>query len=653
LLFSGNFNGDAYDDLILFARTQGKVYVALSTGSSFSSPEIWHNWFAVSTYERPRVGDVNGDGMDDIITFATDSPTAQGDVYVSISDGSRFVDQYGNPDNSDKWHDWFSVEPTQIIRIGDLNGDGKDDFFTFMPPPNGQVYTVISQGTSMTANVLWHEEVCSSDTDLPFVGDANGDGKADIIYFAQGDGKAKVSPAKGTIPTAFTNLVNAGGGVEGGPITETMSVVVFDARNWTPINGATVSIGTDGTNSTITDNNGLASFSGLSGAQTVTVLAEGFQTIVTLGGVDAIRIAIPLHKTPDSATVTRLTGQTDASTMMVKTNFGANGPTLFSNPFSGDLTGTYTTSSGTGIIPGFSFAVSAFSPVTLRPLNGVSTPSTYPPPDILVFTDQAAMSLGESRILNLDFSTTSEADLTRFTINNTPVRYGPTIGPLVMEGSALAIYAKLPNGITSFTPRPVFQNAWPYHASPGPLLVGESEWLEGAFDAQGAFREITGANGYEIATIGLDAGGHVWYSSLHYTSPPVSPVGPFITISPADADDLTYGLPEYNATGVGTTATLGWERVDPANFYKVTLFWSSSASMGGHWTIYLPAGSSGFTIPTLPTGVASAGLQIGELVNWDVQPMIINGLNFNNMTGTSIRDNILSLCAGGDSYFTP
>ena len=188
LLFSGNFDGDAYDDLILFARNQGKVYVALSTGIGFSEPEIWHNFFAVSTYERPRVGDLDGDGCDDIITFATDSPTAQGDVYTAISTGSQF----GDANNSNKWHDWFSVEPSQIIRIGDLDWDGRDDFFTFMPPPSGQVYTVLSGGTYMADNVLSYEDVASSDTDLPFVGDVDGDGKADIIIFCQGEGKAKV-----------------------------------------------------------------------------------------------------------------------------------------------------------------------------------------------------------------------------------------------------------------------------------------------------------------------------------------------------------------------------------------------------------------------------------------------------------------------------
>jgi hypothetical protein len=193
VLVAGDVNGDGRKDLVLFARTQGKVYVALSDGTKFGPPLLWHGFFAVSTYERPRVADVNGDGRDDIVTFATDSPTAFGDVYVALSDGVRFVDQNGVPNSSTKWHDWFAIRQSEQIRIGDLDGDGKDDFFTFLPLPWGQCYTSTSLGNAMGPSELWPETVLSDANDVPFAGDVNGDGKADVIVFARSQGKVYVS----------------------------------------------------------------------------------------------------------------------------------------------------------------------------------------------------------------------------------------------------------------------------------------------------------------------------------------------------------------------------------------------------------------------------------------------------------------------------
>jgi hypothetical protein len=193
VILAGDANGDGRQDLIDFARKQGKVYVALSTGSSFATPTVWHTFFAVSTYERPRVADVNGDGRDDIVTYATDSPTAFGDVYVATSAGNRFVDLNGAANSSSKWHDWFAIDPNEEICIGDVNGDRKDDFLTFLPPSRGgHYYTVISRGDGMGPNHLGAQKVRLNDSDRVSVGDVNGDRMADIVIFAQAEGKVYV-----------------------------------------------------------------------------------------------------------------------------------------------------------------------------------------------------------------------------------------------------------------------------------------------------------------------------------------------------------------------------------------------------------------------------------------------------------------------------
>ena len=191
ILRSDDADGDGRDDLVLFARNQGTVYVALSDGAAFGPPTLWHGFFAVSTRERPATADLNGDGAADIATFATDSPTAFGDVYVSISTRDRF----GASDFSEKWHDFFAIRPRERVSVGDLNGDRRDDFFTFLPPPFAQCYSALSQGNALGPSVLWPEAVAPLATDLPLVGDVNGDGRADIVVFAQSEGKVYVSLA--------------------------------------------------------------------------------------------------------------------------------------------------------------------------------------------------------------------------------------------------------------------------------------------------------------------------------------------------------------------------------------------------------------------------------------------------------------------------
>ncbi|NHD18792.1 trypsin-like serine protease, partial [Actinopolyspora sp. BKK2] len=142
----GDFNGDGRADIALFKQgDSGGVYVALANESGFGTFQLWHGDFA-SQGERPAVGDFNGDGKDDIVTFVGNDSNNAGDVYVSLSTGSKFTE------DNQKWHDYFGLDDERPA-VGDFNGDGKDDIVTFVGNDSnnaGDVYVSLSTGSKFT-----------------------------------------------------------------------------------------------------------------------------------------------------------------------------------------------------------------------------------------------------------------------------------------------------------------------------------------------------------------------------------------------------------------------------------------------------------------------------------------------------------------------
>ncbi|OLF11577.1 N-acetylmuramoyl-L-alanine amidase [Actinophytocola xinjiangensis] len=168
---TGDFNGDGRDDIVTFTHgSLTDVYVALSTGSSFGPGQKWHDFFALNG-EVPAVGDVNGDGRDDIITFTRNNLA---DVYVALSTGTSFG-------ASQKWHDFFGIAG-EYPGVADVNGDGRDDIVVFTRGTLGDVYVALSTGSGFGASAKWHDWF-SVGGELPRIGDFNGDGKADIATF--------------------------------------------------------------------------------------------------------------------------------------------------------------------------------------------------------------------------------------------------------------------------------------------------------------------------------------------------------------------------------------------------------------------------------------------------------------------------------------
>lgn len=196
---SGDFNGDGLDDLmritqpkLILTRQPGEIpfpgteptrrnsnssvqfatiQIALSDGNKFIQSNV--DWaLKIPAYVLIRIGNFNGDGKDDIVYFQNN------DAFVSLSKGNKF-------DVPKKWISNFGTIH-QNKQVGDFNGDGKDDLVRFTCDNTGDVFVSLSNGNGFGNEILWHSNFCYGYS-LTTVGDFNGDKKKDIITIGQGD----------------------------------------------------------------------------------------------------------------------------------------------------------------------------------------------------------------------------------------------------------------------------------------------------------------------------------------------------------------------------------------------------------------------------------------------------------------------------------
>lgn len=188
-VFTGDIDGDGYDELLVYKSSTGDWYSKKITGTQ-------NNWdlgaydnlgrYGDSSYEHLCAGDINGDGIDEMIVFnsaagawyAIEISNNAGDLSLNTSTGFHYLGAWGNSAYNN-------------IAAGDINGDGYDDIIVFNDS-EGKWYTRKQTGDWAlgTFDRLTEGTVTWGTTEYKDIssGDLNNDGIDEVIVFRVGNG---------------------------------------------------------------------------------------------------------------------------------------------------------------------------------------------------------------------------------------------------------------------------------------------------------------------------------------------------------------------------------------------------------------------------------------------------------------------------------
>ncbi len=202
ILLVGDVTGDGRADAVAMNNATGDWQVAESKGKSFSGGKTRVANYAVGSSSQ-MIGDVNGDGRDDLITFYAD----KGDWYVALSRGK------GRFEKHSLWLSGHGIGSNRQF-LGDVNGDKRADAIIFFAR-EGFWFVSLSEGNSFSTRNIHPENFWSKGHGIgssnQLVADVTGDGRADsLVFFAQ-NGQWYVAPSTGGNFSAFSRWIDGHG----------------------------------------------------------------------------------------------------------------------------------------------------------------------------------------------------------------------------------------------------------------------------------------------------------------------------------------------------------------------------------------------------------------------------------------------------------
>jgi hypothetical protein len=243
-----NLDTDPAQEIFVRATTSVQVFQFVGGAWTVTGTGIWPDdystkWWNPQYYETITSGDLNGDGVDEIIGRGADGIEAYQDVpgqgYTPIVTGPSVMTDQEN---------WNQPQYYETIRVADVDGDGADDVLGIDPAGGGLVVYSFAEGTftqgpgtqPWTESAGWGDASWYSTIDTA---DLNGDGVSDIYgrtkygidawTYAGSTWSELVSPApSAATPSILTDSESVNGqsySYEDAQYYETIQPAVLDA----------------------------------------------------------------------------------------------------------------------------------------------------------------------------------------------------------------------------------------------------------------------------------------------------------------------------------------------------------------------------------------------------------------------------------------